>query len=569
MSSSRKVAQQQVETSPDALEKNNQSSSPYSIPKSEGPTNAANIGETMEIAVEHHQAGRLPQAEKLYRFVLQINPNHPAALHLLGVIAHQRGQHDASVELIGKAIKNNSGVPQFHNNVGVAFKALGNLEEALAAYEKALLLNPDYAEAYNNMGNALQSKGRYAEALEKYKKAVSLKPDYAEAYRNMALTLQIQGQYADAIKSCRQALRLEPDHAEAMNTTASILQMQGRHAEAIEIYRQTLRLKPDYAEVHLNLGMALLLTGSFQEGWTEYRWRRYTKNFIYPHRYEMPRWDGSSFVGKRLLVHYEQGLGDNLQFARYLPMVKARGGTLTFEVSKSLLGLFQGFPGIDELVEASLSAAPAAKFDLYASILDLPATFGTTLETIPADVPYLHADRARVEGWRERLSGPEFKVGIVWAGGPAHKNDHNRSCALSQFAPLAQAPNVRLYGLQKGPPAKQVGELSDKITIINLAEQFHDFTDTAAALHNLDLIVSVDTAVLHLAGAMGKPVWALLPFTPDWRWLLDRQDSPWYPTMRLFRQRKWGCWDDVFQRIAKELRILVSKNEVTSRKTNR
>jgi hypothetical protein len=375
----------------------------------------------------------------------------------------------------------------------------------------------------------------------------------------MAVALQKQGQCAEAIEDCAKAIRLKPDYAEAYNAMAAALQMQGRHAEAIENYRQTLRLKPDYAEVHNNLGMVLLLTGKFAEGWAEYQWRLYAKDVAYPHRYENPRWDGSSFADRTLLVHYEQGLGDNLQFVRYLPMVKARGGTVIFEVRKSLLGLLRGFPGIDELVEASFDVKPAVDFDIYTSLLELPRIFGTTLETIPADVPYIHADSGKVEYWKSRLAGNDFKVGIVWAGKPTNKNDRNRSCPLEQFASLAQIPGVRLYGLQKGQAATQLEELSDKIAVTDLDSQIEDFTDTAAVIENLDLVVSVDTAVLHLAGAMGKPVWALLPFTSDWRWMLDRRDSPWYPTMKLFRQRKWGDWDDVFQRVAEELKILTGK----------
>jgi len=526
---------------------------------------AATIAETMENAVRHHQGGHLRQAEQLYRLVLQSDPNHPSALHLLGAIAYQRKQYHAALELIGKAIAGNRRIPQFHNTLGAVLKAVGKFEEAIAAYEEAVLLNPTYAEAYYNMGNALQSQGRYDPAVEKYKQAVSLKPDYAEAYNNMAIVQQMQGRHAEAIQNCSQAIRLKPNYAEAYNTRASALQMQGQHAKAIEYYKRTLLLKPDYAEAHVNLGMTLLLTGKFVEGWAEYRWRRYTKKAIYPHRYEMPRWDGSPFPEKKLFVHYEQGLGDNLQFVRYLPKVKARGGTVIFEVKKSLLGLLRGFPGIDELVEASFNVKPTVEFDFYTSLLDLPRIFGTTLETIPAEVPYLYADPRKVEYWRNKLAEDGFKVGIVWAGSAKHSNDRWRSCVLKRFAPLAKIDGVRLYGLQKGKAAEQVKELAGKMSLMNLADELNDFTDTAGVIENLDLVISVDTAVLHLAGAMGKPVWALLPFAPDWRWMLNRDDSPWYPTMRLFRQRRSGNWDDVFQRVTDELKTITGKQSVRTR----
>lgn len=520
------------------------------------------VSQTMEIGVQHHRAGRLQQAEELYRLVLQSNPDHPAALNLSGVVAHQRGQHEIAVEMISRAITNNPRISQFHNNIGVAFAALGKFREAIDAYEQAILLRPNHADAFNNMGNALQSLGEFDAAVEKYRQAVLLRPDYAEAYNNIGIALRKQGNYAEAIKNCTKAIQLKPNCADAYNTMASAMRMQGRHLEAIENYRQTLQLKPDYAEVHTNLGMTLLLNGRFEEGWAEYHWRVYAGNVTYPHRYEVPRWDGSFFNDKRLLIHYEQGFGDTLQFIRYLPMVKARGGTVIFEARKPLIGLLRRFPGIDELVEASFDQKPAVRFDLYVSVMDLPGIFGTTLGTIPAKVPYIHADPLKAAYWRNRLSELHFKVGIVWSGKPTHRDDRSRSCLLKHFALLGQVPSVGLFGLQKGQAAGQVKALAGTVPITNLAAELKDFTDTAAVIENLDLVVSVDTAVLHLAGAMAKPVWALLPFAPDWRWMLDRQDSPWYPTMRLFRQKIPGQWGDVFQRVAEDLKIFAGKQHL-------
>ncbi len=519
---------------------------------------------------QHYQAGHLNQAEKLCREVLQSNPNHPEALHLLGAIAYQNKQYSMAIELIGKAIAANQRIPQFHNTIGAALRAIGKFEEAIAAYKQAVLLRPDYAEAYNNMANAFSAQGRYADAVEKYNQVVSLNPDNVEAYNSMAVALQYQGKYTAALEKCNRALSLKPDYVEAYNTIASVLLKKGLYAEAIENYRQTLRLNPDYAEAHTNLGMALLLNERFEEGWAEYQWRLSDEKAFHLHHYQSPCWDGSSFAGRRLLVHYEQGFGDNIQFIRYLPMVKARGGTVLCEMLKPLIGLWRGFPGIDELIEASSNSKPAVKFDFHVPLLELPRIFGTTLETIPAEVPYLHADSTKAEYWRQRIAGTSFKVGIVWAGKPAHSEDSNRSCRLQHFAPLAKIPGVRLYSLQKGPAAGQISELPGTMTVKNPGEEFEDFTDTAAAIENLDLVISVDTAVLHLAGAMGKPAWAILPFTPDWRWMLNRQDSPWYPTMKLFRQKKRGQWEPVFQRVAEELRIMAAKSqksEVGSRKS--
>jgi hypothetical protein len=261
-------------------------------------------------------------------------------------------------------------------------------------------------------------------------------------------------------------------------------------------------------------------------------------------------------VGKRLLVHYEQGFGDNIQFIRYLPMVKRRGGTVICEMLPPLAGLLAGFAGIDELTYASAERAPATEFDLYVPLLELPRIFGTTMGTIPAGVPYLHADPAKVEYWRRCLAGRAFRVGIVWAGKPVHTEDRARSCHVRDFLRLSKIPGLRLFGLQKGIAAGQAKDLAGKIALTDLGGDLNDFTDTAAVIENLDLVISVDTAVLHLAGAMGKPAWAILPCSPDWRWMLERADSPWYPTMRLFRQRSCGDWDDVFQRVSEELQRL-------------
>jgi hypothetical protein len=273
-------------------------------------------------------------------------------------------------------------------------------------------------------------------------------------------------------------------------------------------------------------------------------------------------WDGSGFSGKRLLIRYEQGLGDNLQFVRYVPMVKALGGTVTLETARPLLGLLEGFEGIDRLVEAAPDGQATAEFDLDVFLLDLPRIFGTTAETIPAEVPYLYADRSKTEYWRDRLDGDDFKVGVVWAGSPKHTNDSNRSCSIQHFRPLTEIESVRLIGLQKHESAVGAGQLSDEMPFMNLGEKLADFTDTAAVIENLDMVISVDTAVLHLAGAMGKRVWGLLPFEADWRWMLESSDSPWYPTMRLFRQTAAGDWGGVFGNVADELRQCVCARRV-------
>jgi len=526
------------------------------------------VTKTIENAVQYHQGGHLQKAEQLYRLVLQNDPDNPVALHSLGVIAHQREKDDTAVELIGKAIANNPQIPQFHNTLGLVLEALEKFEEAVASYQQAVSIKPDYAEAYHNMAIALQSQGQYAAAVEKCKQAISFRPDYAEAYHTMAYSLEKQERYAEAIENYKQAVRFKPDFVEAYNHLGVVLNTQERSAEALQNYKQALQLDPDYTEVHWNLSLVLLRTGRLTEGWKEYEWRRNPELGMttYPHCYEIPRWDGSCFTSKRLLVHYEQGLGDTLHFVRYLPMVKARGGTVVLEVRKPLYRLLQSFPGVDELIEASSDNKPAVKFDYHVSLMDLPKIFATTLETIPAEVPYILACPTKAEYWRKKLAGADFKVGIVWAGSPMHGKDRYRSCTLKCFAPLTEVDGVRLYGLQKDEAAAQAEEVANEMAIKNLGTEFEDFADTAAAIENLDIVVSVDTAVLHLAGAMGKPVWALLSFSPDWRWMLDRRDSPWYPTMKLFRQKERGQWEPVFQHVAEELQMMAA-TEIRRQKT--
>ncbi|MBW1784606.1 MAG: tetratricopeptide repeat protein, partial [Deltaproteobacteria bacterium] len=366
----------------------------------------------------------------------------------------------------------------------------------------------------------------------------------AEAYDSIGVALGEKGDLMGAIDMFQQALGIRPDYARAWNNLGVALKGLGRVPSAIRNFRKAIQLDPDYVEAHWNLSFLLLLTGAFEEGWKEYEWRfkkrEWTRNARVMNG--VPRWDGSPFPGKRLLVYGEQGFGDALQFVRYLRMVKEWGGTVILETERSLLDLFRSVPGIDGLTEKPSHDRADAAFDLAIPLMSLPGIFKTTLKTIPSQgvVPYIHSDPQKGEFWRRKLRGTQFKIGLVWEG---KATDPKRACPLQRFVPLAGIEGVRLYGLQKGEAALQVKKLPHGVTIANLGDAFHDFSDTAAVIENLDLVVSVDTAVLHLAGAMGRPTFALLPFAADWRWLLDRDDSPWYPSLRLFRQSAPGQWD--------------------------
>ena len=328
------------------------------------------------------------------------------------------------------------------------------------------------------------------------------------------------------------------------------LKGQGKLDGAAACCRRALELKPDFAEAHLQQSLLSLVTGDFQRGWTEYEWRWKDKQWQ-RRNFSQPLWDGQRLEGKTILLHAEQGLGDTIHFVRYVPQVKQRGGTVIVECPKPLLSLLTSGAGIDRLVGRGEELPP---FDLQAPLLSLPGIFRTSLETIPADVPYLFADPGLVEHWRRELGSiAGFKIGIAWHGSPKHPNDRNRSIPLASFEPLARCSRVRLLSLQKGTGAEQLQDLAGRIPVADVGSRLDDFRDTAAVLVNLDLVIACDTAVAHLAGALGVPVWVALPFTADWRWLLDRSDSPWYPTMRLFRQRQPGDWPGVFEDIKAEL----------------
>ena len=514
-----------------------------------------------DLVVAHYNLGntlldqkRFANAISSYQNTLALKPDYPEAHYNMGIAFFEQGRYDEARSCYQRAIKLNSNLIEAHYNLGIIFQEQGALDQAIACYKKALKLKPDFAEAYNNMGNAFKEQNDSQQAILCYQNAILARPDYADAGYNLGRTLHEQNKFDRAITCYQNALKIRPDYFKACNNLAKAFQDTGDIGNAIRWYRKALELKPDYAGAHFNLATASLLVGNFAEGWQEYEWRfkRPQWKKTYPYRFDTPRWSGESFTGKRLYVHSEQGLGDILQFVRYLPMVKVRGGTVIFETIKPLVKLLQNFDGVDELVEVA-DRDHVDPIDYYVPLLSLPGIFQSKPDTIPATVPYLFADDNKVRQWKARLSENGFKVGIVWAG---TITDPERSLPLAWFTPISQIPGLHLYGLQKGISAEQieVEGLPDGMTITNFGQEFDDFSDTAAVIKNLDLVISIDTSVAHLAGGMGKPVWLLLPYVPDWRWLLNREDSPWYPTMRLFRQEKFGEWESVIRRITAELR---------------
>jgi tetratricopeptide (TPR) repeat protein len=551
------------------------------------------IEQAMQIGIQHHQAGRLAEAEGIYRQVLAHHPNHPDALNLLGVLAAQSGQPGTAVDLIRHAVELNPGHAEAHsnlghvllevgradeavvacrralqlapgyaaayNNLGNALGALGQTEEALAASRQAIQLQPRFAEAYHNVGNHLKSQGKLTEAADAYREAVRLKPEYAEAHNNLGIVLLEQDKVEESVAVYHQLTRLKPSYAEAHTNLGNALRRAGRPAEAIAAHRRAIELTPDIAEAHWNLGLVLLATGDLISGWQEYEWRWKAKGFPYRMRdFAQSQWRGEKLNGRTILLHAEQGLGDTIQFVRYATEVAAAGGKVILECQAELCRLLNDFPGVSQIVAAG---QPLPAFDLHCPLMSLPFAFATRLESIPRSAPYLMAD-SKLQSDRARLledDSRRIKVGLAWAGRPTHQNDRIRSIELNTLAPLAGAKGVRFYSLQKGPAARQAGAPDAAIEVVDFSDQLVDFVDTAALIANLDLVITVDTAVAHLAGAMGKPVWVLLAHLPDWRWMLDREDSPWYPTMRLFRQNAPGQWNDVIARVAECLENFVAR----------
>jgi len=656
------------------------------------------VPQILDLGLQHHKAGRLVEAEAVYRQILAVQPNHADAWHMLGLIAHQAGHHDLALERLRQAIacdpnnatvysnlgavyqalgrfdeaidserralQLNAALPEAHHNLGLALARrcqleeaiasfrraiqiqpnyaeahynlgaalaeLNRLEEAVAALRQSLALNPYFAEAHNNLGVVLEKDGRFEDAIAAYRRALEIKPDYAKAHKNLGNALRLQGRLDEAIDAIRRALEINPDYAEAHNSLGAILADKGRYDEAMSAYRRALERKPAYAEALNNLGNALqeqgdfeaavtachraleldadyseayntlsvalrelgrmdeavlacrralelgpdaaakfrmsillLLRGDFEQGWPFYeaRWEA-TKS---PKRdFCQPMWDGSPLQDRRILIHAEQGFGDAIHFVRYAPLLAARGGEVVIECPRILVELFRRAKGVSEIVAAG---DPLPGFDLHVPMLSVPVVLQTTRESIPQDVPYLFVDPHRRAFWKARLgcNRTGLRVGLAWAGNPQNRQNRKRNISLEMLLPLWRAEGVEFFSVQVGPGTEQIRQLPDSTVIVDHTDHIQDFADTAALIMELDLIISVDTAVAHLAGALARPVWTLLPFIPDWRWGLEGERTPWYPTMHLFRQPGVGDWDSVIPHVIRELRQLRDGGALASR----
>jgi Flp pilus assembly protein TadD len=499
--------------------------------------------------------GKLGDAAESFRQALRVKPDYLEAYNNLGILLTTQARLDEAVATLEQALRLAPDSAETHNHLGSARAAQGRLEDARASYEHALRLRPNYAEAHNNLGILLMNQGKLDEALASFETALRWEPGFVEALANRGTVQARRGNLEQAAADLRQALSQRPTYQPAHLALGSTLGRQGKLEDAVLSYREALRLQPTDAEAHYNLGTALLLLGRLEEGWPEYEWR-WQRQAIRKRSFAQPEWDGSPLHGRTILLWAEQGLGDTIQFVRYAPLTQKRGGKVVLECQPALAPLLADCRGIDQLIPGR---SPLPAFDVHAPLVSLPRILGTTLASIPAEIPYLFARADLVEHWRRELSGTDgFKIGIAWQGDPQHSEDRNRSIPLTYFSALADLPGVRLFSLQKGPGVEQLTSEGERLRIIDLSSRLDEttgpFLDTAAVMKNLDLVVTCDSVCAHLAGALGVPVWVALAFSADWRWLLERRDSPWYPSMRLFRQERPGDWQGVFARMADTLR---------------
>ncbi|MGF1581670.1 MAG: tetratricopeptide repeat protein [Gemmataceae bacterium] len=545
--------------------------------------------------------GKYQEAIHVYQAVLLHHPNSAETYNLLGVALRQLNRWQEAVDCYRCAVRLDPGYAPAHCHLGDALFHLDKLVEAEACCREALRLAPHEADAYNNLGSILQKQGRWTEALSVFEHALSLSPNNVDprAQVSRASVLWNLRRYSEAEQIYRNVLNTQPDYADAVLGLGSTVFELNRPEEAVRHFDHAIRLSPQHADTFANrsqahialgipqaaladqeqaaalapnqpkhrLGVALakLLLGDYERGWAEYECRWECAGFS-QRPYQQPVWDGSSLEGQKILLYGEQGLGDTIQFARYAQIARDNGGEVILQCQKPLVELMATCSGVSQVLAESETAS---SFDVHAPLMSLPYILGTTLETIPASIPYLSGSHELVDSWKKELSQyPGLKVGIAWQGNPDHPSDRYRSVAVDRFRPLSEVIDVCLLSLQKFHGTDQLSKLSVPFSVVDLEIQsklpFESFTDTAAVLKNLNLLITVDTALAHLAGALGVRVWVLLAKLNDARWLLNREDSPWYPTARLFRQVRMGDWTEVFGRVTAALQELVRSDPTTS-----
>lgn len=554
------------------------------------PSQIIDIDDILKEGFSFHRKGLIARAKSTYEEIIKINPNHANALFLLGVVHAQKNNHQQAIDCIGRAIACQPDNAYFHFVLGNSLKELGKFDQAISSFDQAIALNPDYAEAYLQRGtvlhelnqfeleiwnydqaialnlpntsgridahfkrgSAMKELKRWREALVSYDQAINLNPHHAEALCNRGNILNELKQLEEAVASYNKTIELEPSYAEPYYNRGIALAGLNRMDEAIASYNQAIALKPDYMGAHYNKSLALLVKGELAAGWELYEWRWRSENNGPKQRdFSQPLWLGKEPLrGKTILLHNDQGLGDAIHFSRYARHVAALGATVVLEVQQPLTSLLKHLQGVDTVI-ARGQALP--DFDCHCPLLSLPLAFGATLDNVPNERRYLSSDPEKIRLWEQRLGRKTTRrIGLAWSGNEQHSNDHNRSVTLAQLLPHLPS-SFHYVSLQKELRAVDRATLNQQSMVEHYGEELHDFSDTAALCDVMDLVVSVDTSVAHLSAALGKPTWIMLPFKPDWRWLLDRSESVWYPTARLYRQNKRGEWGNVFESIRDDL----------------
>jgi len=523
------------------------------------------VEQALQTARAFQQAGQTAAAETLYRQILAADPGLAEAWHALGTICLLTGRRAEAVPCLLRAAESAPANATYHSDLGVAYRQSERTEEAVASFRRAAALLPDAPAIHLDLGEALAALGQFEEAIPFYEQAAALKPGFAEAHSNLGRALMQTGRLDEAIASCRRAIAVRPDLPEAHLNLGAALLRNRMFLPAIDAFRQAIALRPDFSEAHQTLSFVLLLLGRYAEGWKEHEWRWQCP--IWSRRWQpfvAPRWDGRPAPGATIWLHVEQGFGDAIQFLRYIPFVREWSGAEVVLFCTPRLGRLFSLDGncpATVVVQETLDGASLPARDRHLPILSLPAALGL-YEPVPMAGPYLRADPKLQTLWRERLrTASGLRVGLAWFGNPANQENRRRSLPAAQLNPLLEMPGVTFVNLQIDPCGGAPGVRDGRSQWIDPAAQITDFADTAAIMAELDLIITTDTATAHLAGALGRPVWTLLHWVADWRWGLEREDTPWYPTMRLFRQPNAGDWDSVLQHVAKELRLRCSQRE--------
>jgi len=483
--------------------------------------------------------------------LIKIKYDNAAAHAQRGTALMMLNQYDNALKSYNVAINIKPNMEAVHNNRGLALKKLGQFDSAIASFDQAISINPDFPEAYNNRGTVYEEQLKLYKAITSFEMAIHLRPDYAEAHNNLGNVLQNLQQYERAMICREKAITIKPDYEDAIYNKGCLLFWQNQVDIAIEYFDKVLDINPSNENAWWNKSLAHLVKGDFDVGWLLFEWRHITLQDIDKRTFKPPRWTGAeSITGKTILLYSEQGFGDTIQFCRYTKLVSSLGARVILEVPQPLIALLRKLDGVSQLV---VRGEQLSEFDYCCSLMSLPMVFQTNLHSIPTPISYLQSNSAKVCFWKKRL-GKKIKprVGLVWSGNPDHTNDQNRSISLSELIPWLPK-RYEYISLQKILRSNDRETLDENRYILSFIEDLKDFSDTAGLIECLDLVISVDTSVAHLAGSLGKETWVLLPFRPDWRWMLDRNDSPWYSSITLYRQQVVNVWDDVFKEIKRDL----------------